>query len=118
MGETKSFTKEQLQRLSDAAEIRIEAMEGGRRHSTIVWVVVDGDAVFVRSYLGARGRWYQRVRRDGRAVIRVDALAIPVRADPEADPEVNRRVDEAYRPKYGRRWPADTAQTTLRLLPA
>ncbi len=125
MSEAKSLTDEQLQQLVDAVEIRIETEEGGKAYSTTIWVVVVDGAVFVRSYLGERGRWYQRTLRTGSAVIRWRSTTIPVRVEPELDAGVNRQVDDAYRQKYGRRWPEETqamvksevVQTTLRLLP-
>lgn len=126
MGELMGFTNQQLQQLADTAEIRVETEEAGKRHTTTIWVVVDDGAAFIRSAMGARGRWYQRVLREGKAVIRAGHTAIAVRAEPERDVERNRLVDEAYRRKYGRRWPEETegilardvAQTTLRVVPA
>jgi hypothetical protein len=113
--------------LRERPEIRIETEEGGERHSTIIWVVVTPDGVFVRSYYGPKGKWYQRVKRTAAAVLGVGRRRVPVRAQPDTDPEHNRRIDEAYQKKYGDRSPAETEgmvkpttvrRTTLRLLPA
>ena len=85
-----------------------------------IWaVVVDGDA-YVRSYRGERGAWYRRALREGR--IKVEG--IEARVEPERDPELNRRISDAFRAKYGERSPGSTetmitpevAATTLRLV--
>lgn len=84
-----------------------------------IWsVVVDGDA-YVRSYKGERGAWYQRALRDGRLTVE----GIEANVEPARDEELNRRVSDAFRAKYGARAPGPTegmvvpavAATTLRL---
>jgi hypothetical protein len=88
-----------------------------------IWVVVvDGDA-YVRSYLAARGAWYQRVLVDGQATIAFDSRSVDVGMEPAPDPDVNRRVSDAFQAKYGERAPGPTelmvspevTATTLRL---
>lgn len=123
----KDFPEDLTRELEKRPEVRIETEEEGRRSSVIVWVVVTPDGVYLRSYKGPKGKWYQRAKRDGKAVLRVGRRSIPVRAEPDLDPQRNRRVDEAYLGKYGSRWPKETEDmvkpasvrtTTLRLLPA
>jgi hypothetical protein len=88
-----------------------------------IWVVVvDGDA-YVRSYRGEQGAWYRRARRDGRAAVAVDGETLEVMLEPEGDEDVNERVSDAFRAKYGARSPGPTetmvneevSRTTLRL---
>lgn len=85
-----------------------------------VWaVVVDGEA-YVRSYRGERGAWYRRALREGRIKIE----GIEARVERERDPELNERISDAFRAKYGRRSPSSTdtmvtpevAATTLHLV--
>jgi hypothetical protein len=87
-----------------------------------IWaVVVDGEA-YVRSYRGERGAWYRRALREGR----VEIEGIEARVEPERDPELNVRISDAFRAKYGSRSPSSTdamvtpevVATTLRLAPA
>ncbi len=84
-----------------------------------IWaVVVDGEA-YVRSYRGERGAWYRRALRDGR----VEIEGVGARVEPERDPDVNARISDAFRAKYGERSPGSTdamvapevVATTLRL---
>jgi hypothetical protein len=98
----------------------------GSISSRPIWVVVtDGDA-YVRSYLGPRGAWYRRALADGRLTLVAGDREITVGVEPVADEEVNRRVSQAFRDKYGARWPGPTepmvndpavTSTTLRLTP-
>jgi hypothetical protein len=124
----KAFPPADLARLLREAEVRIEpaAQDRGRPAKPIIWVVTDDGGVFVRSYLGARGKWYQRLRQDPGATLHIGRKSLSVRARPVTGAALNRRVDEAYRRKYGKRSPDSTEamlkpnvrRTTLRLVPA
>ncbi len=52
------FTTDELRLLEETAEVEIEthAPSDGAPSRTIIWIVVDGVDVFVRSVRGARGR--------------------------------------------------------------
>jgi len=84
-----------------------------------IWAVVVDDEAYVRSYRGERGAWYRRAVREGR----VEIEGIEARVEPERDPELNERISEAFREKYGERSPGSTeamvtpevVATTLRL---
>jgi hypothetical protein len=88
-----------------------------------IWVVVVEGEAYVRSYLGPRGAWYRRAAADGEAAIGVDDQTIEVGLEPVSDEDLNRRVSDAYRAKYGERSPESTESmvtpevigTTLRL---
>ena len=108
-------------------EIRIETSrgEGAPVHRTIIWIVVDGDAAFVRSVRGPTGRWYRELVANPRGAVHAGAMRTPVRAEPATDGESVARVSAALERKYKERWPGPTAsmllentlETTLRLLP-
>ena len=119
-----SLDQTTLDRLEAAIEIdAVTPRSDGSTSSRPIWVVVvDGDA-YVRSYRGPRGAWYRRAREDGRLTLVSDGVDIDAAAEPALDDDVNRRVSEAYRAKYGARSPGSTesmvdpeiSQTTLRL---
>ena len=107
-----------------AQTVRIEtAMPGGEVHRAIIWAVVDGDDVFVRSWLGERGRWYREARANPAVVILVDERRIPARAIPATDAESVRRCSDAILAKYRKSKSAlsmvadEILDTTLRLDP-
>jgi hypothetical protein len=95
----------------------------GSTSSRPIWVVVtDGDA-YVRSYRGPDGAWYRRATADRRLTLLAGQTEIAAAVEPATDDEVNRRVSDAYREKYGTRSPGATetmldpqvTATTLRL---
>jgi hypothetical protein len=112
-------------RLEAAREIDIETRAGNDApvHRTTVWVVVDGDDVFVRSYRGESGRWYREISGNPDAVVHLDEDSQPVRAVPASDPESVQRVSDGYRSKYADSSVVDSMltdevePTTLRLEP-
>jgi hypothetical protein len=87
-----------------------------------IWAVVVDDQAYVRSFHGERGAWYRRALREGR----IEIEGIEARVEPERDPDVNARISDAFRAKYGTRSPSSTAAmitpevaaTTLRLASA
>ncbi|WP_435282019.1 DUF2255 family protein [Streptomyces koelreuteriae] len=98
----------------------------GRWSARTLWVVVvDGEA-YVRSAFGRRGAWYRRVLRHAETEVAVGGVRLPVRLLPVGDPELVRRVSDAYRDKYGLVWPGpvesmngpEAAATTMRLAQA
>jgi hypothetical protein len=116
--------QEALDVLNESIEIELltPRRDGSISRRPIWVVVVDGDA-YVRSYLAARGAWYQRVLLDGQATIAFDSRSIDVGMEPAKDPDLNRRVSDAFQAKYGERSPGSTeamlspevSETTLRL---
>ena len=108
-----------------ASEIRIATVraDGTHRASLPIWVVRVGDALYVRSYRGAEGRWYRQVRAHPRAQISADDRTADVRPVP-GDDDLRVAVDRAYQAKYGSSGfgaamtTNDAAATTLRLDPA
>lgn len=107
-----------------AVEIRVVLTHDGDETRTPIWIVTDGESVFVRSYRAEEGHWYQQVRRERRAVIELDGDDVEVRAEPVSDPVVLAAVSDAYLDKYAGQpetpdmvSPAVVA-TTLELVPA
>jgi hypothetical protein len=114
------FDHRTIVRLEGAEEIEMRTPRSdGTGSSRPIWVVVVDGVPYVRSYAGERGAWWRRARADGQA-------ELGVRVVPETGGELDRRVSDAYRAKYGRHWPGPTeamltppvVATTLRLEPA
>ena len=124
------FSPDVVALLDQTDEVRIEppSADGQPMQPVIIWVVVlDGRDVYVRSYRGVKGRWYQQLLKQPqhRGRLHVDQRAIPVRAVHIDDPEIIARVSDGFRKKYESKWPQETAEmvrddvlpTTLRLDP-
>ena len=113
--------------LAESDEVEIETRRDARSplHRTTIWIVPTENGVYVRSYKGKKGRWYQEALANPLVTIRVGRRKVTARAEPEHTPPVIRVVNAGYRKKYGERWPDETKEmlkrsilpTTLRLTP-
>lgn len=123
-----SWTSEELNRIAGSEELRISTpkSDSTMRRPVPIWVVRHGDALYVRSYRGADGGWYQGARQHDRGHISVNAFDADVTFVPVTDRDINAEIDAAFRDKYARYGPrfleAMTAPpvraTTLKLIPA
>src|ERR1700704_3778305 len=110
-GLPRNSIRDVLQTLNAAEEVQIEprSADGRSGQPVTIWVVVvDGD-VYVRSYKGPQGRWYQSLLTRPDGVLHADGQEIPFRAVRVQDAQTIARVSEAYRHKYERLWPKETA---------
>jgi hypothetical protein len=118
-------TEDLLWKLAESDEVEIETRRDKNSpvHRTTIWIVPTKSGVYVRSYKGKKGRWYQESLANPRVTIRVGRRKVEARAEPEKNPTIIRAVSAGYREKYGERWPDETAPmlrrsflpTTLRL---
>jgi hypothetical protein len=119
------FEPDDLTLLDETEEIVIEtAAPGGSTHRTIIWVVVEGGEVFVRSVNGATARWYREATAHPAVTIHVGGRALAAIVSPATDPDPVERTNAALARKYA----ADPAvrpmllpeifDTTLRVSPA
>lgn len=83
------FTDDVLEQFRREREVRIETRAtDGTRHRTIVWIVVDEeDRVLVRSYHGARARWFREAVSGRPSAILLDEASVPVSVERATDPE-------------------------------
>jgi hypothetical protein len=121
-----SFAPDLLDRIRTTREVQIETQRGPGTpvHRTVIWIVVDDqERVLVRSYHGARGRWYREVRANPDCTLWIGDEAIPVKAELAADPDRVAAASGGLSAKYSRSssLPSmlvpDVLPTTLELLP-
>ena len=123
-----SFDAQTLALLDETEEVRIETRrdEDAPEHRTIIWVVVTGGEVFVRSVRGPKGRWYREISSHPEGALHAGDTRIPVRAASATEESTVEAVSEAIRSKYEQSAPGPTAAmlrpetlpTTLKLSPA
>lgn len=116
-----------LSKLAESDEVQIETRRDAKSpvHRTTIWIVPTKDGVYIRSYKGRRGRWYQEAVANPQVTIRVGRRSLAARVESERSPAEIRAVSAGYREKYGERWPDETQPmlrrsvlpTTLRLAP-
>jgi hypothetical protein len=121
------WTADELEQVGAAEELQLASArsDGALSKPVTIWVVRDGDDLYVRSVRGRTSRWFRGVQDRHEGHIRaggVDKDVVFVENDDEA---VNDAIDDAYRTKYGR-YPAavvdpmispEVRAATLRLLP-
>jgi hypothetical protein len=74
--------------------------DGGPRHRTTIWIVGDGERIFIRSTNGRTAAWFRGAIATGTGQVIAAGTAYDV-VFTEADDDLG-RVDAAYRAKYGR----------------
>lgn len=120
-----TWTNDELTRIEHAEELRMapSRSDGTPRTPVPIWVVRDGDDLYVRSFRGSAGAWYRAARASHEGRIRSGGVDKDVTLVEVTDPGVNDRIDTAYRTKYGR-YGANyidpmvaSRDTTLKLVP-
>jgi hypothetical protein len=120
-------TEDLLWKLAESDEVEIETRRDAKSplHRVTIWIVPTEDGVYIRSYKGKKGRWYQEALANPLVTIRVGRRRVTARVEPGHNTLVIRAVSASFRKKYGERWPDETKEmfkrsilpTTLRLTP-
>jgi hypothetical protein len=117
-----TFDAGTLRDLRDLDEIAIRTQQHPDK-AVVIWAVVTGGALFVRSARGAEGRWYRDVTVEPRAGLEFSGRHVAVKAVLVTDLQSIARVSQEYLRKY-RTSPyarsvvaAGVLPTTLRLEP-
>lgn len=102
-----TWTDDELSRIGGAEELQVSSWraDGSLRPFVTIWVVRDGDDLYVRSAYGANNGWFRRAKASGTGRIRAGGLERDV-TFADADPAANAAVDRAYHSKYDRHGPA------------
>lgn len=97
------WTSDELTRIGSAEEVQIASLrhDGTLRKPVTVWVVLDGDNLYVRSVKGPNGAWYRGVQEIHEGRIRAGRVEKDVTFE-NADHDIDDEVDAAYRAKYRR----------------
>lgn len=120
-----TWTSDELNRIASADELEMAPRrgDGTLRGPVPIWVVRDGEDLYVRSFRGTDGGWWRTARANRQGHIRSGGVARDVTFVEVTDSGINDRVDTAYRTKYGRFGGAyvdpmvAARSTTLRLVP-
>ena len=117
-----SFDADTLGALRELREVGIRT-DRHPQSAVVIWVVVADDGVFVRSFRGAKGRWYRDLAGGGPATLEFGGRRLAVQAVPANDPAAIEHASREFMRKYGP-GPYATAMvqpevvaTTLRLEP-
>jgi hypothetical protein len=95
------YSEAELDLIDRTEEVEIETSgAGGAVHRTVIWAVVDDEAVFIRSYKGPDARWYREALSNPSVALHVDGQRLPVRAVLAADPPSIERTSAGILRKY------------------
>ena len=120
-----TWTNDELARIGAAEEMEFAPLksDGALRKPTTIWVVRQGDDIYIRPIHGRTSSWFRAAQERHEAHIRADGVEKDVRLV-ETD-DRNDEIDDAYRGKY-RQYSASVVGTvvspqaraaTLRLVP-
>jgi len=120
------WTDDELAAIAASQELTIASFraDGTLRAPITIWVVPDGDDLYVRSVNGREAAWFRGAQTRHQARIRAGGVEKDVSLV-ETD-EAREQIDTAYQTKYGTRYPtivpsivAPQAQAaTLKLIPS
>ena len=97
-----TFDAETLNWLSAEQEVEIETIRpDGSPRRTVIWIMVDGQDVFVRSWRGERGYWYQSATEpDARVALIIDGRRVAVTVHDATDERSVARCSRQLELKY------------------
>ena len=95
------YAQDELDLIDRTKEVEIETSgPDGAAHRVVIWAVVDGDRVFVRSYRGPHARWYREALAEPAVGLHVDGRRLPTTAVPANDPDSIERTSAGFVRKY------------------
>ncbi len=121
-----AWTAEQLAAVGGAEELEVASRraDGTLRPFVTIWVVREGDDIYIRSAYGPDNGWYRRALASGAGRIRAGGVETDVAFEHVS--EGHEALDDLYRAKYAPRYAADIVdpvvsaeshEATLRVLP-
>jgi hypothetical protein len=99
-----NWTPGELDRIGQADELALAARrtDGTLRRPVTIWVVRQGDDLYVRSYKGRPSPWFQWALEQREGHVRAAGVERDVAFAEETDPATNDALDAAYRTRYRR----------------
>ena len=98
-----AWTDEELAAIARANELNVAPLrdDGTVQSPRVVWVVREGDDIYIRSVNGDEGAWFRGVQAHRAGHISADGFEVDVSFE-DADHVLDDAIDEKYRRKYGR----------------
>jgi deazaflavin-dependent oxidoreductase (nitroreductase family) len=98
-----SFNPDVINAAANEREVTLTTVgrRSAKRHRVTIWVVTDGQRIFIGSGQGLRRHWPQNLLARGEAEIQLGKLRVQVKPRLVTDPVEARAVSGLYRRKYG-----------------
>lgn len=99
-----TWTQEELAKINAADELQIapRRRDGSYSSAFPIWMVRDGDDLYVRSVNGRDAAWFRRAQATGEGRIAAGGVEKEVRFVECEDHTLGDRIDAEYRSKYRR----------------
>jgi hypothetical protein len=99
-----TWTSDELTTIGGAEEVQIASLrrDGTRTNPVTIWVVRNGDDLYVRSVNGRTGAWFRGTQARHEGWIWAGSVQKDVTFVEEAASTINDQIDAAYRSKYRR----------------
>jgi hypothetical protein len=110
-----AWTNDELTKIGTAEELELASRrsDGTLRKPVTIWVVRQGDDLYVRSVNGHSAAWFRGTQARHEGCIQAGGVSKDVTfQDVDADASIHDQIDAAYRNKY-RRYAASIVGSTL-----
>jgi hypothetical protein len=99
-----TWTSDELNRIGRAEELQIASLRRDEtlRNPVTIWVVRVGADLYVCAYKGRSSPWFRGVQTRHEGHVRAGGVVKDVTFVEETSIEINDKIDDAYRTKYGR----------------
>lgn len=98
-----TWTSDELNKIGTAEELEIQArrQDGTLRKPVIIWVVREGDDLYVRAYKGRTSPWFRGALAQHEGHVRAGGVDKDVSFEEAGqDAALNDRIDAVFRSKY------------------
>lgn len=97
------FPKDVLDAAAKEKEVRLTTYgrTTGKESSVTIWIVTDGDKVYIRSGQGLKRHWPKNLLARPEGTLHLDGKTVQVKGRHVTDPGEARRSSKLYGPKYG-----------------
>jgi deazaflavin-dependent oxidoreductase (nitroreductase family) len=99
----KQFPKDVLDLVANEKEVRLttHGRKTGKESSVTIWVVTDGDKVYIRSGQGLKRHWPKNLLARPEGTLQLDGKVVQFKSRHITDPTEARQSSKLYGPKYG-----------------
>jgi deazaflavin-dependent oxidoreductase (nitroreductase family) len=97
------FPKDVLDAVAQEKEVRLTTYgrKTGKESSVTIWVVTDGNKVYIRSGQGLKRHWPRNLLARPEGTLQVDGKVVPFKSRHITDASEARHSSRLYGPKYG-----------------
>jgi deazaflavin-dependent oxidoreductase (nitroreductase family) len=97
------FPEDVLKAVAEEREVRLTTTgrKSGKASTVTIWIVTDGDRVFIRSGQGMRRHWPQNLMKHPIGTVQLGKKKVRFQGRLVTDPTTARHSSFLYGPKYG-----------------